>query len=406
MKILLINNCYPFGSTGKIVKSLEDCYNHLGHKTVLIYGQGPKTYADHYRVTTKLYRKIQALISRITGIMYGGCFLSTNKVIRIIKKSKPDVVHLHCLNSHFINIYRIITWLKNNNVQTVITNHAEFLYTANCGHALDCEKYQTGCGNCPRLKKETKSWFIDGTHKSWIKMKKAFDGFDSLIVTNVSPWLNERALSSEILKSFDHYTVLNGVDTTVFYYRDNYQSNEEKVVFHATANFSDDPNDLKGGRFLIEIARKFEDRNVKFIVAGKSSVSSSIPSNMILLGHITDQNELAELYSKADLVVITSQKETFSMITAESLCCGTPVVGFKAGGPEMITILDYSKFVEYGNIADLYDATNRLLYKTFDKKTVSKAAKEKFSMSYMAQLYIAIYQEMIGCKNNENKNAI
>ena len=38
------------------------------------------------------------------------------------------------------------------------------------------------------------------------------------------------------------------------------------------------------------------------------------------------------------------------MIVAESLCCGTPVVGFKAGAPEQITIKEYSEFSEFGNI--------------------------------------------------------
>ncbi len=34
------------------------------------------------------------------------------------------------------------------------------------------------------------------------------------------------------------------------------------------------------------------------------------------------------------------------MVTAESLCCGTPVVGFTAGGPESIAIDAFSNFVE------------------------------------------------------------
>ena len=38
------------------------------------------------------------------------------------------------------------------------------------------------------------------------------------------------------------------------------------------------------------------------------------------------------------------------MVTAESLCCGTPVVGFKAGAPEQIAIKEFSEFVEYGDL--------------------------------------------------------
>ena len=395
MKILFINNCYPYGSTGKIVKDLEENYKKAGHETVVIYGQGDKPSEDHYKIASGIYIKIQALRSRITGIMYGGCILSTIKAIRIIKKEKPDIVHLHCLNSNFINIFKIITWLKKNNINTVVTNHAEFFYTANCGYAYECEKYQTECGNCPRLKKETKSWLFDGTHRAWVKMKHAFDGFNSLVVVNVSPWLNDRSANSKMLCNFKNITVLNGVDTSVFRYRKNSKSICEKIIFHATANFSDNPYDRKGGSFLIDLARKLEGENVKFLVAGKYSLNSPVPDNIVLLGSVKDQKKLASYYSDADLVVLTSKKETFSMITAESLCCGTPVVGFKAGGPESISIPEYSNFVEYGDIDALLKATRKFLSLSFDKEKISKEAIEKYSKENMAYKYSEVYNQCI-----------
>ena len=340
-----------------------------------------------------LYMKIQALRNRITGIMYGGCYLSTQKAINMIRKEKPDIVHLHCLNSNFINIYRLVTWLKNNNIRTVLTNHAEFMYTANCGHAYECTKYQSGCVGCPRPKLVTKAWFRDGTHRSWVKMKKAFSGFSRLIVTNVSPWVTERASASTMLKEFEHVTVLNGVDASVFHYRGNYKKNEKKTVIHVTAKFSDDPNDLKGGRYLIELAKRFEGQNVRFVVAGKHTENIDIPSNMVLLGNISDQNELAMLYSQADAVVLTSKRETFSMITAESLCCGTPVAGFCAGAPERITIERFSEFVSHGDVEVLYDATKRILASDFSKEEISGAAVQKYSNKKMADDYLKVYEK-------------
>ena len=85
------------------------------------------------------------------------------------------------------------------------------MHTSNCGHALECNKWKTGCGKCPRFKQETKSWFFDKTHRSWLKMKKAFEGFNNLIVTSVSPWLMERAKESPILADKRHFVVLTFV---------------------------------------------------------------------------------------------------------------------------------------------------------------------------------------------------
>ena len=395
MKIVLINTSYPFGSTGKLVESLERRYNALGIDTVVLYGHGGKSTHNRIKIAGELYMKFQGLRRRITGIMYGGCYLSTRKAINIIRKEKPDVVHLHCLNSNFINIFRLVTWLKNNGIHTVLTNHAEFMYTANCGYAVECEKYQSGCVGCPRPKQVTKAWFTDGTHRSWVKMKSAFEGFSTLIVTNVSPWTTERASASAILKEFEHYTVLNGVDASVFHYKGNQTKDQSKMILHVTSKFSNDPNDLKGGRYLIELAKRFEGQNIKFVVAGRYNENIKIPSNMILLGNISDQNKLADLYSQADAVVLTSKRETFSMITSESLCCGTPVVGFCAGAPERITIPQFSEFVEQGDVGALYEATKMILGSDFNKEEISAVARQKYSNEKMADDYLKVYEKCL-----------
>ena len=198
-----INCVYNLGSTGKIVYDLHNELKANGIESVVCYGRGKKVKEENvYKTCGELYSKLNNLWSRITGIMYGGCLISTDKLFRIIKKEKPDIVHLHCLNGYFVNIYRLITFLKNNNYKTVLTLHAEFMYTANCGHALECDKWKTGCGKCPRLRSETKSWFIDGTAKSWKKMKRAFQGFDKNIIKiiAVSDWIKKyKVLISTII---------------------------------------------------------------------------------------------------------------------------------------------------------------------------------------------------------------
>lgn len=70
-------------------------------------------------------------------------------------------------------------------------------------------------------------------------------------------------------------------------------------------------------------------------------------------------------------------------ITAESLCCGTPAVSFKAGGSELITIPEYSQFVEYGDIKSLFSANEK----------ISKIAKQKYCKEDMAKNYLRFYEE-------------
>lgn len=239
-------------------------------------------------------------------------------------------------------------------------------------------------------------------------MKKAFEGFnDNLIVTSVSPWLMERAAHSPILEGKDHRVVLNGVDSEVFHVyetenlRKKHYLTDEKVIFHATAGFNLNPDDIKGGYYVNEVAKMFAGANIRFIVAGSCPRDIKVSDNIILLGKITDQKLLAQYYSMADLTLLTSRRETFSMVTAESLCCGTPVVGFKAGGPEQIGIREYSSFVEYADMGRLKTAVLGMLYRRHDKYGIGKKAATRYGKGVMCGNYIKIYREL--CEG-QNKN--
>lgn len=398
MKILQVNCVYNTGSTGKIVADIHRELIARGEESVVCYGRGARVDEPHvYKTCGELYSKVNNLLSRLTGVMYGGCFFSTNKLISIIKKERPDVVHLHCINGYFVNIYRLVTWLKKHRVKTVLTLHAEFMYTANCGHALDCERWLTGCGSCHRWRQETKSLFLDGTARSWKKMKKAFAGFEEdCIVTSVSPWLMERARRSPILERFCHVTVLNGLDTEVFHpvadtdLRERYGIGDRKLVLHVTPSFSLDPDHFKGGWYVAELARRMPE--MIFAVVGCREPVDGLPDNMINVGRLEDQRELAAWYTAADVTLLTSKKETFSMVTAESLCCGTPVVGFRAGAPEMITIDRFSSFVEQGD-PDGLEAELRSWLQRPGPEGLADEAREKFAGEAMCQSYRSLYRE-------------
>lgn len=406
MKVMQINCVYGKGSTGKIVMDIHNVLVEIGIESVVCYGRGQKPEGNGvYKTCSEPYSKLNNLLSRISGIMYGGCLISTAKLIRIIKRERPDIVHLHCINGYFVNIYRLIKWLKRNHIKTVLTLHAEFMYTGSCGYALDCNCWrESGCVSCPRWKSETGSWFFNRTRRAWKKMRDAFSGFDNnLAVVSVSPWLCERAEQSAILRDKRHRVVLNGLDDSVFRYKDAQEErkllslDDGKVIFHATPYFDLSEGNIKGGRHVVELAHRLHGSNVKIVVAGDYDKAVEFPDNMIMLGRVSDQKKLASLYSIADITLLTSERETFSMVVAESLNCGTPVVGFEAGAPETIAIDGYCVFVKYADADALAAAVTDFLYeRKFDKSEISRMASEKYSKRKMSDAYMEIYENLIG----------
>ena len=103
-------------------------------------------------------------------------------------------------------------------------------------------------------------------------------------------------------------------------------------------------------------------------------------------------SELAKFYSLADVTLLTSKRETFSMVVAESLSCGTPVVGFQAGAPETITIPEYSSFTEFGNVELLCEKIEKILSVKFNKQEISDKARIKYSLESMVGNYIDSYK--------------
>lgn len=394
MKVLQINCVYNSGSTGKIVYDIHTSLLAKGYGSVVCYGRGKKTSEPNiYKTCSELYSKCNNAFSRISGLMYGGCKLSTRKLISIIKQENPDVVHLHCINGYFCNIYDLLNYLNSSPYKVVLTLHAEFMYTGNCGHALECENWKTGCGQCPRLRKETRSLFFDRTHTSWQKMKYAFDGFgDNLVVASVSSWLMERAKQSPMLKNKRHCVILNGIDTERFFHitpnklREQLQLEDKKVVLHVTASYS---NPIKGGKYVTELARKMPE--TAFVIIGNNDQRLSLPSNIIDIGRIEDKKELAAYYSMADVLLLTSERETFCMPVAESLCCGTPVVGFKAGAPEQISLSAYSTFIERGDFNALEKKVREWISMEINAHDIEYAAKQKYSKENMVKNYCDIY---------------
>ena len=395
-----INCVYNTGSTGKIMYDIHTELQKKGIDSVICYGRGAKTSDENvYKTSSEFLAKFNNVKSRFTGMPYNGLFFATNKLLRIIGKEKPDVVHLHCINGYFVNIYRLVNFLQKNKIPTVVTHHGEFFYTGNCGHSYDCDKWKTGCGNCPSAKKSVSSYFFDFTRHNFKAMQKAFNGFDKLYSVGVSPWVQHRAEQSPIFKAAVHTTVLNGLDTNIFTpqqkideLRKKYNiSDSDKVIIHVTASFE---STVKGGKYIIELAKKLGN-GYKIVVVGNREIPADLPENIIAVGRVENQIELAKHYTMADVCVVTGLRETFSMPVAEAMCCGTPAVGFKAGGPESIALSEYSEFVEYGDVAALENVVQKILKKEFNSERMAKLAKKNYSKEKMGNEYIKIYSELL-----------
>lgn len=400
MKILFVNVFRSKGSTGSIVSCLGDYMKQTGHTPIYCYREGPETdYKENFCIGRRWETAISWRLSYLLGRPYGFAWFSTLRLLSVIKKTKPDLVNLHSINGSYVNIPWLIGWLKKHKIPVVIVHHSEYLYTGNCTYAVDCMQWEQGCRQCAAHRNLHLSLIKDQSAQCYSDMKRAFSGISGCSAIAVSDWVRDRARRSAIMQDIPHYTVENCVDETVFYPRNADALRRElgipedrKVVFLSTAYFSDTDDGIKGGKYIVALAKALEKKNVTVVIASLSAnIKNKLPENILLAGSVSNRQMLAEYYSLADVAVIVSKRETFSMPVAEALMCGTPVAGFCAGGPETIAIAEYSRFVEYGDIKALGKAVTEMLEMKAYSGEIAKAAGEKFTKNAMCELYTRIF---------------
>lgn len=398
LRILFIDvNCKQ-SSTGKIVYDLYTECRKKNFEAAICYGRGKRSNEPNiFKFGFDIETYFHAMMTRLTGIT--GCFsyFSTRRLLRLLERFKPDVVHIHELHAYFVNIKPVINYLKRHNINTIWTFHCEFMYTGKCGYSYECEKWESECKKCPHVKDYPASLYFDCTRKMFNEKKVMFEGFNNLIITTPSKWLADRVKKS-FLKDKEIIVIHNGIDTESIFYprgfdhlKKKHNITNEKIVLAVAPDIM---SDRKGGRFVIELAKKMKNENVKFVAIGVTNIEEKFADNVIALNRTENQQELAEYYSMADVFVICSCIENFPTTCLEALACGTPVCGFDVGGTKETAPAGYGLFVSFGDIGQLEKALRSLLDGSIKIKSIEECAqfgRENYHKNVMAKKYMSMF---------------
>jgi len=105
------------------------------------------------------------------------------------------------------------------------------------------------------------------------------------------------------------------------------------------------------------------------------------------------KSEVAELMRASDLVVVPSLFETFSVVAAEALATGTPVLATRCGGPEEFVTDAVGRVVPPGDTQALEEGLDYMLSRLdrFVPAQISRYAVERFSPERVGQQLHAVY---------------
>lgn len=342
MKVVQINATCGAGSTGRTCVELAEALWEKGHDCTILYGNGSSEYLHGIRVSSDRAVKINGLLARLTGLNAAFSRRATRNILRQLKQIRPDIVHLRNLHSHYVNLNRLLKYLADNDIATVLTLHDCWPFTGKCTHytADGCSRWEEGCRECPRLKKDIPSWFFDRTPRMWRDKKKGFLSIPRLGVTGVSDWITEEARRSFLGGARILRRIYNWIDLTVFCprtgnIREKYGIPDGKfLILCIGAQWSTGSSKYSD---LLKLAEKMEEDMHLVLVGRLPAGQREIAPRITSIGYVQDTGELARLYSVADVYVHLSREDTFGKVIAEALACGTPAVVYRSTAcPELI----------------------------------------------------------------------
>lgn len=399
MKVLQINVDATNGSNGGIARSIGDLIVSKGWKSYIAYGRNsiPSRTSEILRVGNNFDVFIHGVQSRLFDNHGLASKIITKKFIKRIKYINPDIIHLHNIHGYYINYKILFDFLKQIKVPVVWTLHDCWSFTGHCAHFvyINCEKWKKECYNCPLIRNYPRSLFIDNSQSNFNTKKTLFCSLDNLTIVPVSTWLSN-FLPDSFLSSYPINVIHNGVDINIFKpinsdIRLKYNiSKSKKIILGVCSRWTNS----KGLQEFIKLSS--EPALAVVMVGVDDSLRDKLPKSIIAIERTNSQEELANLYSGADVFVNPTYADTFPTVNLEALACGTPVVTYKTGGsPESISS-DCGVVVQCGD----YDALKAAIYSvTVDKLLYSKKCRTRavnfYDKDKCFEKYFDLYNKII-----------
>ncbi|AUS95177.1 glycosyl transferase [Clostridium thermosuccinogenes] len=396
MKVLQINTVCGIGSTGRIVTDIHNTLIKLGYDSYIAYGRGiAKNCNNAINIGSKFDVYKHALQTRILDIHGFGSRKVTQGFVKKVEKLNPDIIHLHNIHGYYINIEILFDCLKKLNKPVIWTLHDCWAFTGHCAYFdyVGCNKWKTGCYNCPQKRSYPSSILFDNSKKNYNKKKEIFSGLKNMTIVTPSNWLAELVRVS-FLGDYNIKVINNGIDVEIFNpteseFRKNYNL-ENKFIILGVANIWDK---RKGIKYFFELSSKLQSDEVIVLVGLTKKQKKELPSKIIGICRTNNVKELAEIYTAADVFVNPTLEDNFPTTNLESLACGTPVITFSTGGSVECIEQDTGFVVSKGKTDELLCKIKKIREKgkEFYSKNAVVRANKLYNKEDRCREYIELY---------------
>ncbi|MCX7625404.1 MAG: N-acetyl-alpha-D-glucosaminyl L-malate synthase BshA [Candidatus Sumerlaeaceae bacterium] len=367
-----------YGGSGVIATELGKALARVGHRVHFLSPQLPFRLQQAELIENLYYHEIEAYSYDVFPAPMLGLDLASH-IAKVMRLEDLDIVHAHYIVPHAIAaaLGRLVT--NNTRVKLITTVH----------------------GTDVTLVGKTTSFY---ELSQW-----ALEQSDS--VTAVSKWLADHAEKNFALENPPR-VIYNFVDCARFrpgprrLPRECFAAKEQKILLHVS-NFR-------------------PVKRVRDVVGTFNIVRKSVPSKLLLIGDGPERPHAEELanrlriqddvrflgkypniedfYSLADVLILTSEYESFGMAALEAMASGIPVVGTSGSGLNEVVRHGKTGFLcSVGDINAFAEAVLTIFENHELAASMGRAARLRaqrfFSERKIVREYLALYHELLGFYN-------
>lgn len=252
----------------------------------------------------------------------------------ILKKEKPDIVHINNFGGLSLSVFNVVKSLK---IPSIFTAHC---YSLICPRGSLLNSDGMICNNPPKL------------CRLYIKIQKFFVNKKIDLVTAPSQFVIDKLKASGVFEDVKTMKVPLGIELSDKKSEKNYEILDILYVGRLIKH--------KGVHILIKAFKELKQKNIKLHILGKGPYADEFKKlagsdqRIIFYGFVPDE-DLMKLYKKANITAVPSiWYDNSPMMIYESFVNGTPVIGSRIGGiPELVED-GYNGFLfEAGNMGEL-----------------------------------------------------
>lgn len=254
---------------------------------------------------------------------------------------QADIWHFHNLHGHFVSIPLLARESRKRRI--VLSPVDQFLSTGYCPYTLGCERYLTGCGECPQLDLPYPGISRDTT-SALLKMKRSAierSGFNILVHTNYLAEHYARTFVGRLPIDRIYY----GVDTQIFRPMQREACAAALGVGPTSGGFvvgllhSSVDEKRKGLLPLLDLMRRAAEQipgTLEALVVGRGSeralLGATAQMPVTALPFLKSNQELSMALNLCDVLLYPTQADNLSLTCLDALACGVSVISSRVGG--------------------------------------------------------------------------